>query len=406
MLIHAGKSGGGALFLLALVAMLPLAGCGKSTAPLGDPEQEQELAEREREPDGVLENQDNQELVDDSDKAPDDLVDDAEDQDDAEEADPDVPADEDVIPEDEQELVVDEPAEEEEVALPDDDPDVDVTEPEPEAEPEQVERPWAPIDELDDLKLYINLGDSLSAGYNAVGRNGVGGQGYSRLLLDNHSLYPEYNGHALVARFPAMRYADLGESGAKSWDALENLQNALTWQPWVLPWSVDGDVLVTLTCGGNNFNDDINVMANRLETIKAADRLDEDYQEIVRLIRERYENPARGYRVVFLITNVHDPTDGRGTVPAEFSEGFCEQIRQYALLGWLAIGNLEYFNGRMADTARSLGGYLVDNHEVFSGHGMNSGVERWIDDDCVHPLSYGHHQLRRAEWRVLTGESY
>jgi hypothetical protein len=49
----------------------------------------------------------------------------------------------------------------------------------------------------------------------------------------------------------------------------------------------------------------------------------------------------------------------------------------------------------------------VDNHGVFFDHGMNApGAERWITDDCTHPSNEGHHQLRREEWFVLTGERY
>jgi lysophospholipase L1-like esterase len=264
--------------------------------------------------------------------------------------------------------------------------------------------PPAPIGELDDLRLYVNIGDSLAAGYNASGRNGDGGHGYARLVLDNHPDYPEYEGHFLRALYADVRFVDVSESGATSSDALENVRSALRGS---LPASVDGDVLVSLTCGGNDFNDDITTMMLRASTEAAAARLQGNYREIVRLLRERYEDPAAGHAVVFLVTNVHDPTGGTGAIPPGFDEGFCGTINDPRLIPFraVAIGNLVFFNEQIAAVTTELGGWLVDNHGVFFDHGMNApGAERWISDDCVHPTNEGHHQLRREEWFVLTGE--
>ncbi|MBN1770095.1 MAG: SGNH/GDSL hydrolase family protein [Deltaproteobacteria bacterium] len=283
-------------------------------------------------------------------------------------------------------------------------PDVvpDVT---PEASEDDGGEP-PPLGLLDDLRLYVNLGDSLAAGYNAAGRNGASGHGYARLVLENHADYPAYLAHHLRALFPTVQFVDLGDSGATTSDTLGNLRDALGGS---LPRSVDGDVLVSLTCGGNDFNDDVMTMVLASATDAAAARLQTNYREIFRLLRERYEDPAAGKAVVFLVTNVHDPTGGTGAIPAGFDEGFCGTLNdpRLAIARAAAIANLGRFNDAIAAVTAELGARLVDNHGVFLDHGMNApGAERWIDDDCVHPTNEGHHQLRREEWFVLAGERW
>lgn len=297
------------------------------------------------------------------------------------------------------------------------DPDLD---PEPDHEEDALSSPdgdaldsdnppltIGPNGEIDDLKLYVNLGDSVAAGYNATGQNGFGGRGFSRLLLDNHPNYPEYDGHHLSVLFPGLMYTDMGDSGATSSDTLEDLEKALFWSwPWQLPREVNGDVLVTINVGGNNFNDDISTMAWTPNTEAAAAALKADLRQIVSQLRARYEKPNEGKRVLFLIANVHDPTGGSAWVPFEFDDDFCRTIRAALLLSAIVFSNLDLFNQRIAEVVEEIGGYLVDSHSVFLGHGMDSGDERWIDSDCVHPVSQGHHQLRREWWYVLTGERY
>jgi lysophospholipase L1-like esterase len=268
----------------------------------------------------------------------------------------------------------------------------------------QEEEPaWPPpIDDLDDLKLYVNIGDSLAAGYNADGRNGSGGKGYARLMLENHPDYPAYLGHSLRALYPDVQFMDISHSGDTSSDALDRVRDA-SWP------SVDGDVLVSLTCGGNDFNDDITTMILRTATEAVAANLQSNYREIVGILRSHYDNPAAGHVVVFLVTNIHDPTGGTGAIPPGYSDGFCGLLNDPRVIPVraTAIANLLFFNSKIAEVTAELGGYLVDNHGVFFDHGMNAaGDARWIDDDCVHPLNEGHHQLRREEWFVLTSERW
>jgi len=266
-----------------------------------------------------------------------------------------------------------------------------------------------PIDLLDNVALYINIGDSMGAGYNASGRNGSNGKGYSRLLLDNHSDYPDYNGHDLSTTYGSVDYVDLSSSGDTSSDQLDEVEKALGWFG-KLPDSADGDVFVTLTCGGNDFNDDIYTMISATKTAQAASKLKENYREIARLLREQYEDAGAGKVVVFQMTNITDPTAGTGRIPPGFNDGFCETINNPIItdsLRQMMLGNLDTMNQAIAEITAEVGGYLVDSHAMLMDHGMNApGDERWLDGDCVHPTNEGHHQLRREEWDVLTGERY
>jgi len=262
-----------------------------------------------------------------------------------------------------------------------------------------------PVEELDDLSLYVNLGDSMGAGYNATGHNGTGGKGYARLMLDNHPDYPAYTGHHLKALYPGVQFKDIANSGDTSSDQLKTLKSSILFFP-----AASGDVLVSLTCGGNDFNNDINIMLFRAQTETAAATLQDNYREIAKLIRQKYENIPAGKKVVFLVTNVTDPTGGTGNVPSQYNDGFCKTIHNPLFTPQLrtqAIGNLAFFNDKIAEVTAEIGGHLVDSHGVYLNHGMNaSGSDRWLDIDCVHPTDEGHHQLRREEWFVLTGERF
>jgi lysophospholipase L1-like esterase len=279
------------------------------------------------------------------------------------------------------------------------------------------------------IKLHINIGDSLAAGYNADNENDEGGRGFARLVYENHSAYPAYAYHDLKALNSDTILVDISKSGGTSAEALCFLKAAMNgalsaaatcfdyiddiWKHnnKLKDVSVDGDVLVTLTCGGNDFNDDIDTMLERPQTEVAAAALRENYIEMVSMLREQYEN--NGHQVIFLMTNVHDPTGGTGSIPSEWSSSEEKQCKLLTnpLFGPSqradAIANLAYFNQEMRDVIDEVGGYFVDNNALFLDHGMNAeGSDRWISDDCIHPTNEGHHQLRREQWFVLTGERY
>lgn len=71
----------------------------------------------------------------------------------------------------------------------------------------------------------------------------------------------------------------------------------------------------------------------------------------------------------------------------------------------MIIDILGIMNDAIAEEATSSGALLGDYHGHFLGHGMNApAADRWMSDDCAHPNTSGHHELRRAVWAALTGD--
>ncbi len=257
---------------------------------------------------------------------------------------------------------------------------------------------------LADVELYINLGDSLAAGYNAAGNNGSGGHGYARLLVDNHPAYSAYNGATLSAVSGGVYFHDVSDSGATSDEILDNLEDALDGS---LPATVNGDVLLTISAGGNDFNDSIWTMVTPALATAAADNLALNLTQMISLVRARYEVPAQGIEVIPVLINIQDPTGGTMSIPAQYEDGFCETIQHPAhqAVGGLVLSNLATMNDAIESAAPAQGGQVADMHAAFLDHGMNaSGADKWLSDDCAHPNDEGHHQLRREIWGTVSGE--
>lgn len=276
----------------------------------------------------------------------------------------------------------------------------------PRADAPGVDIPFAdagppPRGRLNRVHLHINLGDSVGAGFNAGS-----GRGFSAMLYSNNAAYPAYAGHDFRTLWPAIVRRDLASSGATSTDVLSSVRGGVSG----LPLGADGDdTIVTLNAGGNDLNDNILTVIDRGATTTAANTIVANYNEIFRLLRMRYQDTARGRELVVLASNVYDPTDGTGRIPATFTSGFCRALQNPLLtdpIRMMAVMNQAYFNSRMAMSITSNGGHLVDHARIFIGHGMNGGAARWLDTDCAHPIDIGHHEMRREWFFVLTGERY
>ncbi len=242
--------------------------------------------------------------------------------------------------------------------------------------------PW-----LSETTLYINIGDSVAAGYDADSN-----YGYAWLLYHNRDDWPAYDGHDLNAvASPSILH--ITDSGATSDEVLDNLRGTS------LP-STQGNVVVTISAGGNDFNDSIWTMLSEDLTMSAATEVRENLASMITILRASYGDPW-----IWLL-NVQDPTDGVGTIPSGYDEGFCEKIAEYgALFGDVVIANLGLLNQQIALEADEQGVGLADYHDWFLGHGLNSD-DGWMSDDCAHPTSEGHHQMRRLIWQEWTGELY
>lgn len=143
-------------------------------------------------------------------------------------------------------------------------------------------------------------------------------------------------------------------------------------------------------------------------TMQAATKLRQNLAEMVKLLRAQYEVMGKSH-VEFFLDNIHDPSDGGGAIPKQFTSGFCKQLQNPMLTPQLiktVVANLDTMNQAIAAEAAAAGASLVDNHAGFHGHGMNAGADRWIDVDCAHPINPGHDLIRRLIWQRLTGKTY
>ena len=260
------------------------------------------------------------------------------------------------------------------------------------------------INQLPKLALAIVIGDSVGAGYNASGLNASGGQGFGRLLFNNHSAWPKYQGHDLHTLYPNAQFMSLAKSGATSGEMLSAVQSALSGS---LPKTANGDVLVVVNVGGNDFNDNTTVMISGPATEAAATKLRQNVAKALQLLKDRYNLPPTK-KLLVVINAIHDPTDGKATVPKNFTKGFCKALQNPLLLTVAAtvMANLGKMNAALKAEALAQSALFVDLQAAFQGHGMNSGPDRWIDDDCAHPINAGHDLIRRQIWLGLTGQQY
>ena len=244
------------------------------------------------------------------------------------------------------------------------------------------------------VSLYLNLGDSFAAGYNAGG-----GRGYFDLVCANHPDYPAYATDNLRARFPGLQCRSRAESGATSAD--------LAGQARSLPDNPSGDTVVTIYVGGNDFNDDVATMISRVATQAAITRYEQNVTQTLARLRQAYEDPAAGRHLVVLLATIHDPTDGTGEVPARFQDGFCGRLHHPLFTPALraqALANLAAFNDAIRALAAREGASVMDSHDALLGHGMTApDPDRWLDTDCTHGTREGHHQVRRLIWRLFFG---
>jgi len=252
-----------------------------------------------------------------------------------------------------------------------------------------------PLNDLDDVTLHLNLGDSFGAGYNAGS-----GRGYAPIVHHNHDAYPAYASHNIKARFAGASFVNRAESGATS--------AGVVGQAGSLPESGDGDVVVTIYTGGNDFNDEISVMLFPAATEAAINQWRSNLTEVLGRLRAAYDDPGAGRNLIVVIATIHDPTGGTGSIPPEFDDGFCGTIQQVpAGLGATAVANLGTFNDAIRQFAIDEGATLLDANALFLDHGMNApGDARWIDTDCAHGTNEGHHQVRKEIWRLLTGDTF
>jgi len=255
---------------------------------------------------------------------------------------------------------------------------------------------------LSNLTLFVNLGDSLAAGYYAGS-----GLSYKALLVKNNdALYPQYKGKDLKSRFPGLKVVDRSKSGAVTKEIMAQGKS--------VSGNPAGNTLVVISAGGNDFNDKITTMTLSPQTIAAANKGAANLKALYQHFGNKAKFPGK---VTIAQLTIYDSTDGKGSIPKISGlTGFCKTIQGALglLLGPVAIANLGTFNKILRTAATGAGVVVVDSHAAFLGHGFNyqdktwkhykpKDPTLWFHKDCAHGNNRGHHELRRLIWKSLMG---
>jgi lysophospholipase L1-like esterase len=241
---------------------------------------------------------------------------------------------------------------------------------------------------------YIALGDSISD-------NGGTGPFFYELLLQNVSQYPQYAGHDLMTKYPGIMYVHGAVAGAIT-DSYPNLSGAPTLKNQVtqLGHSYPGDVLVTITIGGNDLN------GHSFDAIQMKDGTDRmNFDQHLKDELGELTMPGRlGQGHVYVIlANIYDFSDGQGdfaTIQCGPPFNIKASVDQMGFDNW---------NGIMQTDISAVGQTLYDMHADFMGHGYNNtnADQVWYDmASCIHPNATGHNQIRKSIWKLITGESF
>jgi lysophospholipase L1-like esterase len=242
------------------------------------------------------------------------------------------------------------------------------------------------------MGTYIALGDSISD---------LGGTGpffYDLLLKNDDATYPALKGHDLTNRFPGITYDHRAIAGSIT----DNYVNGplvgptLKSQIDLLGKSYPGDVLVTITIGGNDLSE------HSLAVVGGTDgpaRMEFEQHLTDELAELTAPGRLGAGRVYVVLANIYDFTDGQG----DFATVLCgPPVNMPAAQDAAVFGA---WNGAMQRTIQQVGGISYDMHADFMGHGFSS-ADVWYDRvSCIHPNAKGHDAIRRSIWKLVTGES-
>lgn len=143
---------------------------------------------------------------------------------------------------------------------------------------------------MNEFDKYIGLGDSIS-GDHYPGK----GRGFTSLLYRNHSDYSEFNGKDIVTSFPDCLLHNLTIDGNTSANLFRMLPRQLT------NINDEGDVLVTLTIGGNDL---IQGLVNSYQPMEQTiQKAEENILKIIELLQKKYRNLS------IIIGTIYDPTE-------------------------------------------------------------------------------------------------
>jgi lysophospholipase L1-like esterase len=204
------------------------------------------------------------------------------------------------------------------------------------------------------LGALVILGDSLGD------RGGVG------------PFYYELLAAALSARSPQLQIVNRAMSGSRS--------PSLAGQIARLPASLPGNVVVSMTSGGNDFIANGPFILERRDH-EARQRTAANVGAAVSAVRERF-----GPSTTVVVSNLYDPSEGTGITRGCFFSQFLPPVPPDAFVRW---------NEAIGAAVVAAGGVVHDAHALFVGHGIDA-PEPWLLSDCIHPNEVGHAALFRG----------
>ena len=232
------------------------------------------------------------------------------------------------------------------------------------------------------LGTYIVLGDSISD-------QGGNAPFFYETLRDD-----------LLKKWPSMMYVHAAQAGAITDNYSDNTPSGaptLASQIAGLGKSYPGDVLVTITIGGNDLN------AHAIKAIGGIDApIRMEYATHLDAELGALTAPGRlgSGHVYVVLANIYDFTDGQGdfaTVKCGPGANVSSSMDTMVFGAW---------NGVTQASIAKVQGTLYDMHGNFMGHGYNNMdmSQVWYDSaSCIHPNAMGHDAIRRAIYQIVTG---
>jgi lysophospholipase L1-like esterase len=234
---------------------------------------------------------------------------------------------------------------------------------------------------------YIAVGDSMSIDCYphfdlSTARPDVSTRvGAASLLFKNvEEVWPEFEGKDLSSAHPGMRFCNLTEDGATTFDFLDAGYLDLV-KDRVAQLSI-----ITVTLGGNDL---LKILANQTESMEEASaEVLVRFEKVMALLTEALP------RAVCILSTIYDPTDGTGELP-----GF-GNIKDN--LRWL-----DFVNEGIKESAKRHCALFVDTHKHFFGHGLSAPQsERWYwAPSIIEPGARGASELRRLWYDILADAS-
>jgi lysophospholipase L1-like esterase len=234
------------------------------------------------------------------------------------------------------------------------------------------------------LGTYIALGDSISD------RGGTGPYFYDSLDSD------------LAAKFAGLTYVHGAIAGSITEAYSDNMPfGAPTLKSQIagLGHSYPGDVLVTITIGGNDLNGHASAAIAGTDAALRAEygtHLDGELGELATAGR------LGSGHVYIVLANIYDFTDGKGN----FRDVMCGPAAN--VQPSRDTSTFDAWNSVSATSIAKVNGALYDMRADFMGHGYNNTntADVWYDrSSCIHPDAKGHDAIRRSIYKIVTGQS-